>query len=553
MDGETVVSSRKVAVWLFAYLAILVGLLFASLLALSIMIYCRGIGSYDDSTFLVISSGIASGRQPYVDYFDAKPPGLYYVFAAVIALFGRAWWIPRTFLLVTDLLFIGLFLIFALRHLPRHAAIWGGLVFCLSLIVGMGYQPQTRLYAAMLGALGLVVVYDSGYRSRTRIAGFGFLCGVATLFNQAGMLYLFAFVLAYLVAISAQRRRVRHTVADKGTTVLAYMIPLAGTGLYFHAIGALDELVTAVVIQPASFVNSILNLDATRLVVQGAQFPALTLTLLGLFLTVLREGKQWRTLLMTRLSLITSTPSHTLNNSDDPTPLKERALLEHPNILVWLMGLLGMVTFLVRYHPHHLLQAVFPLAFLCADIWAHLSPKSQWTRFAALPFAQLLVVGVLLLGILWEGPLRMMRQNRIAFDITQGQELYTELSRCLAPTDPVLAVGMTSPRLYYLSQHMPLWRYVYIDETNASLVSWTDALKLLEQKLPRAVLLEGIAGAGPNPPGPYLPEFRPVLARSYVPIPLQHALHPVHGTTTELYVLRTLPCDLPPQENPLFP
>ena len=135
----------------------------------------------------------------------------------------------------------------------------------------------------------------------------------------------------------------------------------------------------------------------------------------------------------------------------------------------------------------------------------------------------------------------------------QGREIYTALSQCLQEDDPVLVIAAQSARLYYMSQHQPAWRFIFIYEIQRGLVTWDDALDLIKQMPPPAVLLEGIPGAGPNPPGPYLPEFRPVLAWRYVSIPLQHAMHPVHGTKTELYVLRTLPCDLPPRENPLFP
>jgi 4-amino-4-deoxy-L-arabinose transferase-like glycosyltransferase len=45
---------------------------------------------WDESTFILFGQHVLNGGLPYVDYFDIKPPLLFYFFAAVIKLFGAA-------------------------------------------------------------------------------------------------------------------------------------------------------------------------------------------------------------------------------------------------------------------------------------------------------------------------------------------------------------------------------------------------------------------------------------------------------------------------------
>jgi 4-amino-4-deoxy-L-arabinose transferase-like glycosyltransferase len=42
----------------------------------------------DESVYLLIGQGILQGRTPYVEIWDHKPPGIYYLFAAALWLFG---------------------------------------------------------------------------------------------------------------------------------------------------------------------------------------------------------------------------------------------------------------------------------------------------------------------------------------------------------------------------------------------------------------------------------------------------------------------------------
>ena len=539
---------------------LLLSLLLLSLIGLALLIYLRGIGVFDDSIFYTVAEGITRGAIYPIDLFDIKPPGLYYTLAVVTALFGKAWWIPRTFLLFVDILFIGLFLWFASRHLSRNWSIWAGVIFCLSLAAAWGYQPNVRAFAAIPGSLGLVLVYGSNYKSTLRNACYGLLAGIATLYHQTGVGYLVAFIIVYSLLMVLRRSFTVGALLRLVAVMLAYLIPLLIVSLYYWYQDGLDELAQALFFQVGVWLES-KEPDIKSIVSQLSRFPALGAMIIGILLAVSRRFESESNL---RVVLRALALNATQNRGDSADGEGENvssshllSALAHPNILLWIVAIIFMLPILpVRVFPHYLAPTAFPISFLAAYA-AVSSVDLRLDKRPSMPsLRKIILLTTMILFILvfwWAGPLRMIRHSPLPFDMAQGREIYVRLSECIQLDDPVLVVASSSPRLYYISQHLPPWPYIVMDASTHGLVSWDDAIDLIRQEQIPAVLLEGRPGAGPNPPGPYLPEFRPVLARSYVPIPLQHALHPVHGTTTELYVLRTLPCDLPPQENPLFP
>ncbi|NWG15034.1 MAG: glycosyltransferase family 39 protein, partial [Chloroflexi bacterium] len=62
-------------------------LLLVLLLALPVLTYPLG---RDQGEFATIGRGLLEGRVPYRDLWNPKPPAVFYVYAAAMALFGRS-------------------------------------------------------------------------------------------------------------------------------------------------------------------------------------------------------------------------------------------------------------------------------------------------------------------------------------------------------------------------------------------------------------------------------------------------------------------------------
>lgn len=76
----------------------------------------------DQATYCVIGRGLLDGQQLYRDLWDNKPPGIFYVFALIVKIFGPVmWWVG-----VVDLLWLlgisCMIFLFARRYLGNPAA-----------------------------------------------------------------------------------------------------------------------------------------------------------------------------------------------------------------------------------------------------------------------------------------------------------------------------------------------------------------------------------------------------------------------------------------------
>ena len=76
-------SSRRSQVWMAA------ALLAVLFLALPNLRYPIG---RDQATYCVIAQGLLQGKQLYRDLWDNKPPGIFYIYALIVKIFGPVMW-----------------------------------------------------------------------------------------------------------------------------------------------------------------------------------------------------------------------------------------------------------------------------------------------------------------------------------------------------------------------------------------------------------------------------------------------------------------------------
>ena len=543
------------------FLGILLFLL--SVIALSLLTMFRGVGIYDDSVFLTIARGITQDLVPYLDLFDTKPPGVYYLFAAVGGNFGGAWWVPRLFLCLVNIIFIGVFFYRIRRDVPETVAWWSASIFTLSLLIVKAYQVNTRVFAAVFASLGLITVYGSEYRSLLRNLIFGFFIGLAGLFNQQGYFYLIAFGFVYLVDSLVRRRSIKIIVTHLALVSIVSMIPLVIVFGYYWHIKTSRAFFEATIFQSVPFLipGKRQPFDKNRLITQLTRFPALLLSLFLVFShLILHSTSLWKTLrnYIRNKNVGVRRPIATATRA----MLKKIAeALTQPHFLLWVTAIFGMSTIVVRYFSNHMALAVFPLSYLCAVLCADL--RHSFGQKLGIRFGLDTILTVLLaamLVVIWrEGPLRALQEGRLGIDMQQGREFYAELSRCLEPDDRILVISSTPPRLYYLTQHYPPWRWLYIDDSNDNLVRWKDALDLIDAESIPAVMIEDRlyfkwpASYRGRPLPPKYEAFRAKLEQSYFPVDLEYSYHPIHRTYTEMYISQFATCGRLVDQYPLFP
>jgi hypothetical protein len=237
-DAEFGVSSRagvRSATEIFDWLSPL-GII-AALLAISAPIYfARGIGIFDDSLYLKAGQLILDGLKPYRDFYDNKPPGIYYVSAMIAAVGGRGWLAPRIFLF----LFAAAFQVALIRWLQRRfdarVATIAAVLIGLSYPMCQGYSLHTEPFGAA-AAFAACALLLSDAPSLRRWAAAGALLGLATAFKQTGVLYLAAIALFALFDVRRQRGGINTLVATLASLVGGFLAALAPIALAFAAQG----------------------------------------------------------------------------------------------------------------------------------------------------------------------------------------------------------------------------------------------------------------------------------------------------------------------------
>jgi hypothetical protein len=202
----------------------------------------------DQSTFCYIGQRLLEGKHLYLDLWDNKPPGIFFVYALIVKVFGSAMWSVG----VVDILWLLLISYFIFRFTERFlgtpAAVIA-VVFHTTWRVWMGYwdaaQPENFLVLLVLAAYFL-----SSYQGRRRWlcdAASGLLFGAAFWLKYNAVAFVpLLLLLPYLdfAPLRAASRLPRFTISRRewiarvGVWAAVFAVSVAGVLLYFAWVGA---------------------------------------------------------------------------------------------------------------------------------------------------------------------------------------------------------------------------------------------------------------------------------------------------------------------------
>lgn len=200
----------------------------------------------DQGIYAVVADGIQSGKMPYRDVWDFKPPGIYLVYALAQALFGRTMLAPR----LVEVAGLGA-MIYGFSQLSREfvgikrvGLIGGALAALIHAQLEFWHTCQPETFGAYFTTWALVLsVREYGRKHRF---GPWFL---------TGLLFGFAFLLKPPLGggvLVCAAYAARNEFAEKGTRLAAFVavavmglgtvLPIAGCALWFIARGAWADL-----------------------------------------------------------------------------------------------------------------------------------------------------------------------------------------------------------------------------------------------------------------------------------------------------------------------
>ncbi|HBG81798.1 TPA: hypothetical protein DDW69_03065 [candidate division CPR2 bacterium] len=148
----------------------------------------------DEGVFLTIANGIVEGKSPYQDYFDHKPPGIYFLLASAVYLSENTALMAKGILFFFN--FISSFLIFKIANEYKKGS--GFLASVLFLFSATFFETNHIIaepfMVTFLLLAFLLMLEWTNKNERKYLVGSGLMVGLAVLFKQTAIVNLFIFI-----------------------------------------------------------------------------------------------------------------------------------------------------------------------------------------------------------------------------------------------------------------------------------------------------------------------------------------------------------------------
>ena len=225
----------------------------------------------DEGGYSFIAKKILDGAIPYKDYFDHKPPGVYYAFALAFLLFGKSLFTARMLVFAVNVC-TAVTIFFVGRALKKPAV--GQLASVLFLFAALtpvyiGYLALTEPFVMLFSTLSILLYIKSDDGAKTKMVLLsGVALGLATLFKQSAFPLLVAFYVFFLLGFRLKENRTaayfKHRVWNGAVIGIGMAIVWAPVIAYFAIKGALGDMIYCVFMFNEEYFAYSHFTDATR-------------------------------------------------------------------------------------------------------------------------------------------------------------------------------------------------------------------------------------------------------------------------------------------------
>ena len=437
----------------------------------------------DQGEFATLGRGLLSGRIPYVDLWNPKPPAVFYLYAAAMAIFGQT--VPA--LRALDLLVFPLIAV-SLWHIGRRwknprigewAVILFGAFYFSETFWTLTQNDGLVLLPMSLAAACMVESAVSKRAGLWALAA-GLFSGWAFWFKYPYALFAAALVIG--LALTLGVRQWRALIRPVMMFTLGFLVTAGGGALILITIGAWDALIesarvttgyTALGFTTDEFMRGFTIGGATRLEHWGVLWLLVVIALIPRRASSEKVGES-----QTRIGWI---------------------------IKCWLIAAVGILLIQAKGYDYHWLPMLPPLAMYGAVTverliqWGHVpgSSAAGWKRGTAA--ALLLAIPALTIGsrVL---PYLTGAEDQLAyyahfqageFTADETQRVTDFLQARVMPGDSLFIWGFR-PEVYYTSRLNPAVRFIFQYPLTASWYppQWRDeAVEILWAALPPYVLV----------------------------------------------------------------
>ncbi|OGY29242.1 MAG: hypothetical protein A3F35_01635 [Candidatus Woykebacteria bacterium RIFCSPHIGHO2_12_FULL_45_10] len=445
----------------------------------------------DEAIYLVIGQKILRGGLLYVDIFDHKTPGIYYLAAATIAFLGQTIWSFRFLLMVWTLTALVVFFFLSKKlfdeKIARLATIFLAALTSTPLLEGNIGNSEILMMLPI--SLGLIYGLNKKFFWSGVFFSLSFLLKFPAIFDF-GAFFIF-------LTLGANRKNVFPTIKNLFSLTAGYLLPIALSVIYFAWNGALSAYLFSALLFNFAYTNY-----GNKLILAGVNVPN------GLIL--LKATPLFALVIYLFLRLYKNFKSRSARTSVN--------YLEF--IILWLSFSYFGAVFGGRPYPHYLIQALPAFAILLA-----IGVTKVKRHPLALGLSTFFVVLTLILGFkpyirpnYYPNFFRYLLPKQLgqistedymnSFDskIARNYSLAGFVETRTTSADNVYIWG-NSPVIYFLSRRDPTSKYITAFHVAGSQLFKKEVIASINTRHPKYILVESSS--------PKFAELDNVLARSY--------------------------------------
>lgn len=212
----------------------------------------------DEGQYAAIAQEILRGGIPYRDAIEIKPPGVFYIYALAIRLFGASTEGIRIFTAIYATMTVISVYSFARRisgtAAGLFAAITYGVYSTFPLVQGSSSNSEVFLVLPMtLGALYCVMALESGRRKYLFYCG---LCAALAMLIKPVALPMVALEFIFIVVIRYDKKRIKDFLKDCAAFVFPMLVCASLTCAYFALRGGFEDFYYWNVLFPVRYKSS---------------------------------------------------------------------------------------------------------------------------------------------------------------------------------------------------------------------------------------------------------------------------------------------------------
>ena len=386
--------------------------------------------SRDAGAFLTIASGILKGNLPYVNYFDHKPPGVYYLLASFLALKNSIYAAKLGTMLFNMATAVVLFFI-GKKLWIKEVGILSDIFYLTGLLVYEGYYVLTEPFLAFFSSLAILCFVEHYHTKKYPYLFLsGIMIGISMLFKQTGILTLFGIFFFYLLEIIKSKRIVLH-IKDGTMLSMGFLLPIVLASFYFYSVNALNDLIYCVF-----SVN--LHSYGTNSIVAFLYynyndlfyFPLIwILSISGVVIAVVQHFK-------------------TYNKN------------QNKEIFISIMLIFSAIPIVIRQYPHYYIQ-ILPFASLLASytIFKLKEPMKSILESDRLKIVAIFVILALIAPTLVQ--ISIGAYSVKSYNLNDELEIADYIKSHTKPDEKIFVIA-AQPEYYFLSNREPMNKNIYL-------------------------------------------------------------------------------------------